>query len=210
MSTKYERSSGGEDTLKGHETSLYFATGNKGKYSEAARIAAEFGVRLKQVNRHKVEIQSDDLKEIACFAAKEASEATLHAVVADDSGFFLHALSGFPGPYSAYVYRTLGNEGVLKLMRSERNRDAHFQAVVAFCKPRRQPVCFSAMVKGVVGRAPKGTGGFGFDPIFIPSEGDGRTFAQMSTDEKNLLSHRGRAFIEFFNWLTNQPKSMLP
>ena len=184
-------------------------TGNKGKYTEAARIAAEFGIRLKQVNRHKIEVQSDDLKEIACFAAKEASEAILHPVVAEDSGFFVHSLGGFPGPYSSYVYRTIGNKGILRLIQSVRNRDAHFQVAVAFCKPRKQPVCFSAMVKGVVSRRPMGSHGFGFDPVFIPSEGDGRTFAQMSTGEKNLLSHRGRAFLEFFNWLTTKPRSRL-
>ena len=184
-------------------------TENKGKYFEAARIAADFKIQLKHVNRHKIEIQSDDLKEIACFAAKEASEATLHPVITEDSGFFVHALGGFPGPYSSYVYRTLGNRGILRLIQSVSNRDAHFQVAVAFCKPRRQPVCFTAMVKGAVSHTPKGSRGFGFDPVFVPSEGDGRTFAQMSPDEKNLLSHRGRAFFQFFNWLTTRPKSKL-
>ena len=193
--------------MKERNASLYFTTENKGKYTEAARIAAGFGIKLRQVNRHKVEIQSDDLKEIACFAAKEASEATLQPVVAEDSGFFVDALGGFPGPYSSYVYRTIGNDGILKLVQSVRNRDAHFQAAVAFCKPGRQPLCFSATVSGAVSPRPKGSRGFGFDPVFIPAQGDGRTFGQMSTNEKNLLSHRGRAFLEFFNWFTTQPKS---
>jgi len=203
------RLSGGEGILKERDTYVFFMTENKGKYIEAARIATEFGIRLKQVNRRKIEIQSDDLKDIACFAAKEASEATLHSVVAEDSGFFVHALGGFPGPYSSYVYRTIGRKGILRLMQSISNRDAHFQVTVAFCKPGRQPACFSAMVKGAVSRRPKGRGGFGFDPVFIPSEGDGRTFAQMNTSEKNLLSHRGKAFLEFFNWLKTRPKSRL-
>jgi XTP/dITP diphosphohydrolase len=199
----------GEGILKEHDEPLYFATGNKGKFAEAARTAAQFGVRLKQVNRHKFEIQSDVLKEIACFAAQEASEDILHPVVADDSGFFVQALGGFPGPYSSYVYGTIGNEGILRLMQSVGNRDAHFQVAVAFCKPQKQPVCFGAMVKGTVSRRPKGMRGFGFDPVFIPLEGDGRTFAQMSMSEKNLLSHRGKAFLEFFNWLKAKPKSRL-
>lgn len=186
---------------------LYFTTGNKGKYLEAAGIAARFGVRLKQLNRHKTEIQSDDLDEIACFAAKEASRAILRPVVAEDSGFFVHALAGFPGPYSSYVYRTIGNQGILRLMDSVRKRDAHFQAAVAFCKPRSQPVCFTGIVNGAIPRQVGGGHGFGFDPIFVPSEGDGRTFAQMSTNEKNLLSHRGRAFSEFFKWLRTHHKS---
>jgi len=195
---------GGEGILKEHDEPLYFATGNKGKFAEAARTAAQFGVRLKQVSRHKFEIQSDVLKEIACFAAKEASEDILRPVVADDSGFFVHALGGFPGSYSSYVYRTIGNDGMLRLMNSVRNRNAHFQAAVAFCRPGARPVCFSGIVKGVVGREPRGGRGFGFDPIFVPAEGGGRTFAQMSTNEKNMLSHRGRAFLEFFNWFTTR------
>ena len=207
MSAKYKRSYEGEGTLKERDVPLYFATGNTGKYLEAARIAEGFGVRLKQLNRHKAEIQSDDLEEIACFAAKEASEVALHPVVAEDSGFFVHALGGFPGPYSSYVYRTIGKEAILRLMHSVSNRHAHFQAAVAFCKPGAKPVCFSGMVSGDIARQIKGKHGFGFDPIFVPSEGDGRTFAQMSTDEKNLLSHRGRAFLEFFKWFTTRRRS---
>jgi XTP/dITP diphosphohydrolase len=187
--------------LKGRERTVYFATENKGKYMEVARIATEFGVRLKQLPHGKMEIQSDDLREIASFAAKKACETTLHPVVAEDSGFFIHALGGFPGPYSAYVFRTIGNRGILRLLGSADNRDASFQAAVAFCKPKADPVCFSGRVNGVVTRHPKGVHGFGFDPIFMPKEGDGRTFAEMSTKEKNLLSHRATAFTKFFKWL---------
>ena len=170
-------------------------------------MAEEFGLRLQQVDRHKLEIQSDNLNDIASFAAKEASQAVGRAVIAEDSGFFVHALGGFPGPYSSFVYRTIGNGGILRLMQSARSRQAHFQAAVAFCKSHTQPICFSAAVNGTVSHRMKGGKGFGFDPIFIPSEGDGRTFAQMATEEKNLLSHRGRAFLQLFDWLTAKSRS---
>jgi len=183
---------------------LCFTTENKGKFAEASRIAAEYRVRLRQVYRQKIEIQSDDLKEIARFAAKEASEAIRRPVVSEDSGFFVHALGGFPGPYSSYVYRTIGYEGILRLMKRVRNRNAHFQAAVAFCKPRTRPVCFSGIVEGVITRRPRGRQGFGFDPIFVPNDGDGRTFAQMNAKEKNLISHRGRAFFAFFDWASTR------
>jgi XTP/dITP diphosphohydrolase len=147
------------------------------------------------------------LEEIAAFAAKEASEATQCPVVAEDSGFFVHALGGFPGPYSSFVHRTIANQGILSLMRSMSNREAHFQAVVAFCIPKARPVCFSAIVKGTVSRRMVGKLGFGFDPIFVPDEGDGRTFAQMRIDEKNQFSHRARAFRQFFGWLTAKQRS---
>jgi XTP/dITP diphosphohydrolase len=196
------RSNGGEGTLKERERTIYFATGNKGKWNEATEVAAEFGVRLKRVRGVKLEIQSDDLREIASFAAGEACKTILHPVVAEDSGFFVHALGGFPGPYSSYVYRTLGCEGILRLLHSEHNRDAAFQATVAFCKPKSRPVYFTGIVNGTVSRDQRGNHGFGFDPIFIPKEGDGRTFAEMSTRQKNMYSHRARAFTSFFNWLT--------
>jgi non-canonical purine NTP pyrophosphatase (RdgB/HAM1 family) len=89
-------------------------------------------------------------------------------------------------------------------MGSVRERKAYFQTTVAFCTPSARPVSFTGRVNGVLVRRPKGRHGFGFDPIFVPSEGDGRTFAEMRTNEKNLLSHRGRAFFEFFNWLTTR------
>jgi XTP/dITP diphosphohydrolase len=166
-----------------------------------AKVAAEFGITLRQLRRGKMEIQSDELEEIASFAAKEACEFTLRPVVAEDSGLFIHTLRGFPGPYSAYVHRTIGNRGILRLLESAHNRDAHFQAAVAFCKPRARPTCFSGVVKGSITRRPVGRFGFGFDPIFSPKEGDGRTFAQMAAEEKNMFSHRARAFAKFFNWL---------
>jgi len=183
---------------------LCFTTENKGKFAEASRIASEYRVNLRQVYRQKIEIQSDDLKEIARFAAKEASEAIRRPVVSEDSGFFVNALGGFPGPYSSYVYRTIGYEGILRLTKRVRNRNAHFQAAVAFCKPRQRPVCFSGIVEGVISRRPRGRQGFGFDPIFVPNDGDGRTFAQMNAKEKNLISHRGRAFSAFFDWVNSR------
>jgi len=188
---------------------LCFTTENKGKYAEASRIASEYRVKLRQVYRQKIEIQSDDLKEIARFAAKEASKAIGRPVVSEDSGFFVHALGGFPGPYSSYVYRTIGYDGILRLMKRVRNRTAHFQAAVAFCKPKTRPVCFSGIVEGVISPRPWGRQGFGFDPIFVPNDGDGRTFAQMNAKEKNLISHRGRAFFAFFEWVSSRHESRL-
>jgi len=196
------RSNGGEDTLRGHERTVYFATANEGKYMEVARIAAGSGIILRQLKLGKMEIQSDELEEIASFAAQHACQSSRRQVAAEDSGLFIHALGGFPGPYSAYVHKTIGNNGILRLLESVRNRDAHFQATVAFCKPKAQPICFTGVVNGSINRRSIGRRGFGFDPIFTPKEGDGRTFAQMTTDEKNLFSHRARAFAKLFRWLT--------
>ena len=179
---------------------VYFATGNKGKFIEAADVAARFGITLKHLRTEKLEIQSNDLAEIASFAARDSARSKRRPVVSEDAGFFVNALAGFPGPYSSYVFKTLGTAGILKLMEKHENRSAFFQASVAFCTPTSRPKCFTGLVQGRVSRRPKGTHGFGFDPIFIPKRGDGQTFAQMTTDEKNALSHRALAFTRFSKW----------
>jgi XTP/dITP diphosphohydrolase len=182
---------------------VYFATQNKNKYLEAARITAAFGVDLKHLSIEKQEVQSEKLTEIASFAAMRAAESAHKDVVAEDAGFFVQALSGFPGPYSSYVFDTVGIRGLLRLLQNVNKREASFQAAVAYCQPGIRPVCFAASVRGVVAQTPRGSHGFGFDPIFVPLEGDGRTFAEMNTDEKNVYSHRAKAFTKFCKWFAS-------
>jgi XTP/dITP diphosphohydrolase len=181
---------------------VYFATGNKHKYLEAARIASPFGVNLRHLRFEKLEIQSQNLIDIASFAARQAAETTGKVVVAEDAGFFVRELDGFPGPYSSYTYDTIGLEGILRLMKGAKNREASFQAALAYCEPGKRAICFKGIVKGDLTSKPRGAHGFGFDPIFVPRQGTPRTFAEMSTEEKNLLSHRAKAFREFCRWFT--------
>lgn len=189
--------------MKGASRTVSFATRNKAKYKEAARIASAFGIQLRHLNIAKQELQADELTEIASFAAMQAAKSSLRNVISEDAGFFVNALRGFPGPYSSYVFKTLGTNGILKLMQGVQQRGASFLAAVAYCEPGRHPVCFTGVVKGSLSNAPKGSHGFGFDPIFIPLQGDGRTFAEMNTDEKNSLSHRGKAFAKFSKWFAS-------
>jgi XTP/dITP diphosphohydrolase len=200
------RSNGEAGILREADRSVYFATENRSKYLEASRVADAFGIRLKHLRLEKREIQSERLSNIASFAARQAAATSLRKVVCEDAGFFVEALRGFPGPYSSYVFKAIGIPGILKLMRGTINRNAAFQAAAAYCEPGRHPVCFTGSVEGIVSRKPKGFHGFGFDPIFIPANGDGRTFAEMPIAEKNALSHRAKAFAEFSKWfLTRRP-----
>ncbi len=119
----------------------------------------------------------------------------------EDAGFFIDRWSGFPGPYSSYILEHLGNAGILKLMESELNRSAYYVSAVAY-RDESGVKIFRGTVNGEIAHSIRGTNGFGYDPIFIPSEGDGRTFGEMDEAEKNKISHRARAFRALAEWLT--------
>lgn len=178
---------------------VYFATSNKNKFLEASRVLEKYGVELVLFSYEKKELQSTDLGEIALQSALIAYTYLNAPVVVEDSGLFIKALRGFPGPYSSYVYKTIGLEGVLKLMKGVEDRSAYFEAAVAIVLPPFERV-FYGRVEGRIAESPRGSAGFGFDPIFIP-ERENRTFAEMGIDEKNRFSHRARAFEKLGIWL---------
>ncbi len=179
---------------------LCFITRKREKFEEAKRILAEQGISLCMLEADLTEVQSDRLEDIAKASAREGAVRFGVPVVVEDAGLFIKALGGFPGPYSAFVFRTIGNKGILKLMKNVRNREAEFRSAVAFCRPEEEVVCFLGVVRGRIAEQMRGRFGFGYDPIFIPEEGDGRTFGEMTMEEKNALSHRGRAFRRFAAW----------
>jgi len=172
---------------------VYFLSSNPHKLKEVKQIFSEFGIEVEPLAGRKVEIQANSLSEIVEYAAKVAAkEHKVRPIVLEDSGFFVHALNGFPGPYSHYVYDTIGVEGVLKLLEGVANRKAHFECAAA-C------VCSDDLVEIEVGRVygsvaeePRGEKGFGFDPIFVP-EGYDKTFAELGEEVKNKISHRASA-----------------
>jgi len=192
----------------------FFVTGNVHKFNEARKVLAEYNIATAMLNLEAIEIQDDSLENIAKASATDAARKSNLPVFVEDAGLFVKALNGFPGPYSSYVYRTLGTEGVLKLMQNEKKRDAHFLSVVAFSKPQEllEPKCFQGVVEGKIGYEERGKQGFGFDPIFQPLGGNGKTFAEMTTLEKSKYSHRAQALRKFAKWysLHTQPISLYP
>lgn len=187
----------------------WFLTSNEGKFREAAAVAAASGLRLKMLAARKIEIQSDRLQEIASYAAQEAANRLGLAIITEDAGLFIDALNGFPGPYSSDVFRRLGTGGILKLMENIQKRKARFYSAVAYCAPHKKPKCFTGTVEGAIGLRPRGSGGFGFDPIFVPTKGDGRTFAQMNVREKNKISHRAASFRKLSRWMSTTRRERL-
>ncbi len=175
---------------------LAFLTSNRHKFLEA-RAALGPAVPLEQVAVAKPELQADDLETIARFGAGFAARVLGRPVVVEDTGLFVDGLGGFPGPYSNYVFRTIGNAGVLKLLDGVKDRRALFRSVVAFAVPGGEPATFAGEVRGRIGFQPRGKGGFGYDPVFVCK---GRTFGEMGVREKGAVSHRGRAFRRFGVW----------
>jgi XTP/dITP diphosphohydrolase len=182
---------------------LLFITSNPGKVEEARKYFEPLGVRVHQLHLEYPEIQADTLEEVAEYGARWLAERVREPFFLDDSGLFVEALKGFPGVYSAYVYRTIGYQGILKLLSGESNRKAYFKSVIAYWDGEVH--IFTGRVDGEITEEPRGKGGFGFDPIFRP-EGFEKTFAEMTTEEKNMISHRGRALKAFAAWLKENLK----
>lgn len=168
---------------------ITFFSSNLGKVREVRELLEPLGWRVAQGHQSLVEPQADRLEDVVRAKLAQVPRRAGWALV-DDSGLFVPGLGGFPGVYSAYALRTLGPGGVLRLI-GPRDRKAYFLAVVGLRGPEGAHL-FTGRVDGTLAPRPTGRGGFGFDPIFIP-RGERRTFAQMSSEEKNALSHRGRA-----------------
>lgn len=180
----------------------FFVTGNVHKFHEARDVLSGYGVATAMLNIDAVEVQDDDLKNIASISVKDAARRSGLPVFVEDAGLFIDALNGFPGPYSSYVYRTVGTKGILRLMKDVGLRDAHFQSVVAFCNPGKvtKLFCFDGEVSGRIAYEERGSQGFGFDPVFEPAAELGKTFGEVTREEKNRYSHRARALRKFAEW----------
>lgn len=180
---------------------LLFASSNKNKYREAKEILAEFGIKLGFLRFSPIEIQSDSIREIAKQKVFDAYKKCKFAVIVEDDGLFIDSLGGFPGPYSSYVFKTIGNVGIINLVKKKRSAD--FVSVIAFCDLHKKPMLFEGKTKGKISTKPRGKG-WGYDPIFIP-DGKNKTYAEMS--QKNMISHRYNALKKFAKWYSDKQQS---
>jgi XTP/dITP diphosphohydrolase len=182
---------------------VFFATGNIHKFNEVRSILAPLGFAVAMLRMKGDEIQSDSIKDIAQNAVANAFKQIGLPIFVEDAGLFITALEGFPGPYAAYVFKTIHNKGILKLMQGEADRHAQFQSVIAYLDSNQYvPQCFFGESKGAITQTERielGKSSFGFDPIFLP-DGNSKTFAEMTIEEKNHYSHRAMAIRKFANW----------
>ncbi len=182
---------------------LVLATTNRGKAAELADVLAAGLEDLVLVPRPpglpEPEEDGDTLAANARIKARAVVEAIGEAAVADDTGLEVDALDGRPGLFAA---RFAGPDAtfadnIAKLLAEldgVQDRRARWRTVALVSFPDGTDVQAEGTCDGVITEAPRGSGGFGYDPVFVPDEGDGRTLAELSRQEKNALSHRGRAF----------------
>ncbi len=182
---------------------ILFVTSNQGKIAEAKEALKPYGINVESyVPIPEIdEIQSANLVAVASDKLMKAvSNATLSSsiwgVMVEDAGFYLDEYEGFPGVYSAYVHKTLGINGILRSLKGIENRNASFRCVIGI-HIDGENFFFEGACKGIVSEEIRGKNGFGYDPIFIPNEGDGRTFAEMKLEEKEIYSHRAKALEAF-------------
>ena len=191
--------------------SLVFATGNQHKLEEVqGLLGKDFALScLNDVGiTQEIPETANTLHENALQKALFVYERCHCACFADDTGLEIEALNGEPGVFSA---RYAGSQKdslanmqlVLKKMQNQSNKNAQFRTVIAYVNEQGEPFLFEGVVKGTIIDSPRGQEGFGYDPIFVP-EGYQETFAELSLEVKNSMSHRGRA-IQKLNAFLTQP-----
>ncbi len=194
---------------------LLFASSNRGKLEEFRALAAGSGVTVDALPEFQSLAAFDEsaptIAENAAGKAIHYSRGAAGLIFADDSGLVVPGLGGTPGVHSSRYAGPEGNaaKNIEKLLRalagrSGEERRARFVCVLALARGGRMLAVVSASVEGVILEAPRGTGGFGYDPVFL-YEPLGKTFAEIPREEKNRLSHRGRAFGKLFSFLETFP-----
>jgi XTP/dITP diphosphohydrolase len=188
---------------------LILATANPDKAREiVAIVAATAGdaveLRPRPAEVTEVEETGDTLEENARLKAQALVEATGLPAIADDTGLEVDALGGAPGVYSARFAgeHATYDDNVDKLLAElasvgasgDAGRRARFRCVAIACFPDRGDIVAHGVAEGVIAPARRGRAGFGYDPVFVPDGGDGRTYAEMTMAQKSALSHRGKAF----------------
>ena len=184
---------------------IVFVTHNDGKFREAQEKFKALNIKLQQYKDGYPEIQADTLEEVALYGVEYLQTRISLPFFLEDAGLFIDTLNGFPGVYSAYVFKTIGCEGILKLLENTARRTAAFRSVIAYKEPNKKAILFEGTCRGTIANEKRGTNGFGYDPIFIPDNSI-QTFGEMDVKTKNSYSHRGQSLQRFIEYMKNKEK----
>jgi len=170
---------------------IIFVTTNKGKLQEAREI---LGIEVEGLELEIDEAQTLDPIECVEKKAETAYAKAKQSILVEDTCLFFEAWNGLPGVFINYFMKTLDNEGLIRLMKGEENREA--KAQTTFCYfDGKEKITAIGETKGIISEKPRGDNGFGWDSIFIPENSE-KTFAEMSNEEKNKISMRKMALEE--------------
>ena len=181
---------------------VVLATANPDKAREIIAALADLDLEIvpRPDDVAEVDETGTTLEENARLKAEALCAATGFPALADDTGLEVDALGGAPGVYSARYagehasYADNVNHLIAEMLKAKRNaRTARFRTVLVVAWPDGRELVVDGTVEGVIAGEPSGSGGFGYDPVFVPAGGGGRTFAEMDLKQKQQLSHRGRA-----------------
>ncbi len=191
------------------EDVITFVTGNKKKLEEVKRILSgsnDENILPFTISNQKIdlpELQGDPLeiaKEKCALAAKEIGGA----VITEDTSLCFNALNGMPGPYVKWFLDKCGHDGLNNMIGFSNDKSGYAQTVVGFCAgPGKKVYIFDGRTQGKI-VPPRGPLDFGWDPIFCPDEGQGKTYAEMKKSEKDAISHRSRAFGQLRTFLQKE------
>ncbi len=193
---------------------IVVASTNKGKIREFKEMLEPMGYTVKSLadfpDMPVIEENGTTFEENAVIKAQSVTDRYGIEAISDDSGLSIDAFGGEPGIHSArylghdtsYDYK---NRVILERMEKESNRNCHYTCAIAVTRPNEEPVVFCDIVECEIAKEPKGENGFGYDPIvyYAPLQ---KTMAEMTKDEKNAISHRGKAIRRFEAWMDERNK----
>jgi inosine triphosphate pyrophosphatase len=182
---------------------ITFVTGNKKKLEEVQRILATDMDTWFDLDNAKLDLPElqGDVMTIAKEKCKLAAQQVNGPVMTEDTSLCFDALNGLPGPYIKWFLESCGHDGLNLMLHGFETKAGYAQTVVALCMgPDKEPVVFDGQTRGVI-VPPRGSLDFGWDPIFEPDEGGGKTYAEMRKEEKDAISHRSRAFAKLREYL---------
>jgi len=179
---------------------IYLATANKWKVAVAKKVIEEqFGIRVIPKDLKLTEMQNDDAVEVVRAAVREAYEKLKKPVIKSDSGIAIEALNGFPGPYSNYVERTIGIDGLIKLTKDLKDKTARIYSIVCFFDGKTLKE-FVGETKGKIVTRKKGKYGYFFDFIFVPSS-QSKVLAEF--DDSERWKFWKEPYEKFARWYLN-------
>jgi inosine triphosphate pyrophosphatase len=182
---------------------ITFVTGNKKKLEEVKLILSSSAPLPFVITNKKIdlpELQGDPI-DIAIEKCKIAAKEIQGPVFTEDTSLCFNALNGLPGPYIKWFLEKCGHQGLNNLIAAYHDKSAYAQTIVAFTPgPGKMVHVFDGKTDGDI-VLPRGSLDFGWDPIFQPHEGFGKTYAEMSKEEKNKISHRSRSLLKFQAYL---------